>query len=66
MRGYTMRAFPRTGLLLTVACMLSIGTGARAATIYVDADSPNDGPGNDWAHGFHSVQAGLGAASPED
>lgn len=43
-------------------------TGAYAPykTIYVRANSPYDGPGHDWDHAYHSVQAAIDAASPGD
>ena len=39
---------------------------ALCATVYVKFDSANDGPGNDWDHAFHSVQASLNAAVSGD
>ncbi|UCG34178.1 MAG: hypothetical protein JSU68_05990, partial [Phycisphaerales bacterium] len=39
---------------------------AHAITYYVDADSPNDGPGNDWEHAFHHLQNALAVAIDGD
>jgi predicted outer membrane repeat protein len=41
-------------------------TFANGATRRVDSDSPNNGPGNDWAHAYWTVQAAVSASSPND
>jgi hypothetical protein len=43
-----------------------LATEAPATVYYVDADSPNDGPGNDWAHAYHFLQDALTAAGNGD
>lgn len=49
------------GLVLAACCV-----SASCAVVYVKWDSPNDGPGNDWSHAYHTVSAGLIAAAPGD
>lgn len=44
-----------TGLLICPSC-------ADSAVICVNYNSPNNGPGTDWNHAFHTVQAGLSVA----
>ena len=52
---------------LTLAAVLSIAAISADATVYyVDADSPNDGPGNDWEHAYHYLQDALAAAGGGD
>lgn len=46
-----------------IALFLFCGLSACWGTVYVNWSSPSDGPGNDWAHAFHTVAAGLNAAS---
>ncbi len=63
-----MKHHPRFRLVLLAALVLFIASSSAslAGVIYVKWDSPNDGPGNDWDHAFHSVQAGLDAAVSSD
>ena len=57
----------KTLKLLAVFVVLAfLSTTCSAAVVYVKWDSPNDGPGNDWDHGYHSVQAGIDAAVSGD
>lgn len=59
MRGW----FPLVCLVGLLACCV---TNAHAAVVYVNCNSIMDGPGNDWDHAFHTVQAGLSAAASGD
>ena len=52
--------------LSTLAVAFGLAGTAQAAVYYVDADSPNDGPGNDWEHAFHYLQNALAVASGID
>lgn len=51
---------------LVVLVMTLCALAGSAATIYVKSNSPYNGPGNDWDHAFHTIQAGLDAAGPND
>ncbi len=55
------------GKLLLLVCLAGLltlcVTGADAAIIYVNCNSSNNGPGTDWNHAFHTVQAGLNAVT---
>ena len=48
--------------LVVVVVLAFLSTTCFAAVIYVKKDSPYNGPGNDWAHAYHSVQAGINAS----
>jgi opacity protein-like surface antigen len=54
-----------TSLLLTLLALLCL-SASQAGIVYVKYDSPNDGPGNDWDHAFHTVQAGIDASVASD
>ena len=47
---------------LVTALLLVLASSAALAVVYVRWDSPNNGPGNDWDHAYHTIQAGLNAA----
>jgi len=51
-------------LAIGTAFVVGLAASVNAQTVlYVDADSPNDGPGNDWAHAYHDLQDALTAAA---
>jgi len=52
--------------LAVVAVLAFLSSTCFAAIKYVKWDSPNDGPGNDWDHAYHSVQAAINAAVSGD
>ena len=57
----------RSNWILLVLALLTISSSVCFANvIYVKWDSPNDGPGNNWVHAYHTVQAGLDAAAYKD
>jgi parallel beta-helix repeat protein len=60
-----MRSFLRCLGLFTV-CTVCLNTPSLAATRYVWAGSPVDGPGTDWNNAFHTIQAAVDAASVGD
>ena len=53
-------------LAVVAGLLICAAAGAGASVIYVNYNSPNDGPGNDWNHAFQTVQAGLNAANSGD
>ena len=56
-----------TLVLLAMVCVSFLCVpSVRSAIIYVEWDSPNDGPGSDWGHAFRTVAAGLNAAGSGD
>jgi parallel beta-helix repeat protein/predicted outer membrane repeat protein len=52
--------------VLALTLLLLAPTLSRAGTVYVRWNSPSDGPGNDWGHACHTVQAGINAAGSTD
>ncbi len=46
---------------LRVFCLffLSVGTSAFSATVYVDENSPEDGPGTSWYNAYHTIQDAI-------
>jgi hypothetical protein len=46
--------------------VLSLLVPCYAGTVYVKWDSPYDGPGNDWEHAYHTISAGITAATTND
>lgn len=52
--------------VLALTLLLLAPTLSRAGTVYVWWNSPSDGPGNDWDHACHTVQAGINAAGSTD
>ncbi len=46
-----------------VPVAVSDSTGGNANVVYVDCDSPTDGPGTNWSNAFRTVTAGLNAAT---
>jgi len=56
----------RRALLASLAS-ITLATVAAGDVIRVDPNSPNDGPGNDWDHAYHSLSHVLAnIASPSD
>jgi len=55
-------------LLITILglLVLAVGNAFCAGVIYVKWDSPTNGPGTNWNNAYHSIQAGINAASWED
>jgi parallel beta-helix repeat protein len=52
-------------MVAVLACAASI-VPASAAVIHVKSDSTNDGPGTDWQNAYHTIGAGVGAATSGD
>ena len=50
--------------LMLLALLVLILSSSSFATVFVKWDSTYDGPGNDWDHAYHSVQAGINASGP--
>lgn len=46
--------------------VLSLSSSGFSAIIRVKWDSANNGPGDDWDHAWHSVQAGISASASGD
>lgn len=61
-----MARLARMLALLMVCLVICVTSQAFGAVIRVKWDSANDGPGNDWDHTYHTVTAGLAAASAGD
>jgi len=55
-----------TRFLSLVFIVLIFSSACSAATVYVRYNSQYNGPGNDWAHAYHTIQAGLNAANSGD
>lgn len=53
-------------LFVLAALSLVASTPAASAVLHVWWNSPNNGPGNDWAHAYRKVADGLAAASTGD
>ena len=49
-------------LAITLMAILTLAASASCAVVYVNLNSPNNGPGNDWDHAYRTVAAGLTAA----
>lgn len=61
-RHLLVRLSAAVALLLLIAPL-----SARAAgIIYVKWDSPSNGPGTSWSNAYHTIQAGINAATWED
>ena len=52
----------KTLKLFAVFVVLAFLSTTCSAAVYVKWDSPNNGPGDDWDHAYHSVQAGINAS----
>ncbi|HET6452845.1 MAG TPA: right-handed parallel beta-helix repeat-containing protein [Armatimonadota bacterium] len=50
--------------LMLLAVLVLILSSSSFATVFVKWDSTYNGPGNDWDHAYHSVQAGINASGP--
>lgn len=53
-------------VILLSAGLLFLSMSSLAATIYVKWDSPNNGPGSEWDHAYHTIQAGINAGVSGD
>lgn len=56
----------RRVFLPILGIFLLVLNGANAATLYVWADSPADGPGTAWTNAFHTIQGAVNAAADDD
>jgi len=61
-----MERFARVVAVLVVCLVICSALPALGAVIRVKWDSTYDGPGNDWDHAYHAVQAGINAAASGD
>lgn len=50
-------------LFAVIVVLALLSATCSAAVVRVKWDSPYNGPGNDWDHAFHSVQAGINACA---
>lgn len=58
-----MGRLARALALLIICIIICSGGPALGAVVYVKWDSPTNGPGNDWAHAYHTVAAGITASA---
>ncbi|MEI6914693.1 MAG: hypothetical protein WCL39_06125, partial [Armatimonadota bacterium] len=62
----TLKAFQTRVFLFVPVLFAVLATSASSAIIRVKWDSPNNGPGNDWSHAYHTVTAGIAASVSGD